>query len=209
MAGDGDHVRAERLCLEGKLEKALHGVGMEQRKGAFPAGRADHFGDGHNGAGFIVDHHDGDEDRVRPQRLRKPFGGDEACFVGLEIGHLEAARLEPLHRMEDGVVLDGGRDDVPSALAETLSRAGNGPVVGLGAAGGEKDALRLRAQCLRDLRAGGLQALFGVDPERVDGRGIAPGAGQQLGHGIDADLRWLRRGGIVQIDHGWAFFHYR
>ena len=29
MAGDGDHVRAERFCLEGNFQKALHRVGVK------------------------------------------------------------------------------------------------------------------------------------------------------------------------------------
>lgn len=33
VAGDGDHVRAEGFGLEGDLQKALHGVGVEQGEG--------------------------------------------------------------------------------------------------------------------------------------------------------------------------------
>ena len=209
MTGDGDEVRSQSFGREGDLQKALDRVGVEQ--GFFVDGLQT-LGDVCNGidaAQLVVHHHHGHQRRVRPHRRQNGFGGNVAVLIRQDGRDLPALLLQLLAAVEDGVVLHGGRHDVLPALAEPLCRGENGPVVGLGAAGGKKDALRLRAQRLRDLRAGGLQALFGIDPERVDGRGIAPGAGQQLGHGIDADLRRLRRGGIVQIDHRWAFFHYR
>ena len=197
MAGDGDHIRAERFCLEGELEKALHGVGVEQRERAEPPRGADHLADGHDGAGLIVDHHHGDENGVGAERLRERLGGDIARLVGLEIGDLKAARLQPLHRVQNGVVLHGGGDDVPAALSKALCRAGDRPVVGLGAAGGKENALRLGAERLRHLLAGRFQALFGFDPQRVYGGGVSPRTAEKLGHRIDAGPGRLRRGGIV------------
>ena len=59
MRGDGDHVRAERFGAEWNLQKALHGVGMEQRQRTFAARGADHVADGHDRAGLVIDHHHG------------------------------------------------------------------------------------------------------------------------------------------------------
>jgi len=59
VARDGDEVRAERLGPKRQLEKALHGVGMEQRQRTFAARGADHVADGHDRAGLVIDHHHG------------------------------------------------------------------------------------------------------------------------------------------------------
>ena len=66
VRGDGDHVRAERFGAEWNLQKALHGVGMEQRQRGSAAHGLDHVGNRHDRARLVVDHHDGDENGIGP-----------------------------------------------------------------------------------------------------------------------------------------------
>ena len=123
MPGDGDQVRAQRFGFEGDLEKALYGIGVEQRQRTEPARCAEHFRNWHDRAGLIVDHHDRDQDGVRAERGAQLLDGDEASFVRLKVCDLKALRLQLLHGMQDRVMLDRGGDDVMSALAEALRRA--------------------------------------------------------------------------------------
>ena len=121
VRGDGDHVRAERFGAEWDLQKALHGVGMEQRQRGSAAHGLDHVGNRHDRARLVVDHHDGDENGIGAEGLFQFLNRDSAVVVGLQICDLEALRFQLLHGVQDSVVLHGGRDDVAAALAETFS----------------------------------------------------------------------------------------
>ena len=99
------------------------------------------------------------------------------------------------------MVLHSRRDDVAAALAQPLGGRENGPVVGLRAAGGEKDALRLRAHGLGDILPGRAQQPGRLDAEPVHGAGIAPAGGQRIVHGRNGLGAGPGRGGIVKIDH--------
>ena len=201
MRGDGDHIRAERFGPERDLQKALHGVGMEQRERRQAARGSDHVGDRQDGAGLVVDHHDGDEDRIRTQRLFESVDRDIALMVGLQVRDLEAFCLKLLHGMQHCVMLDGGRDDVAAALAEAVDGREDGPVVGLSAAGGEEHAVRLCAERVRDLLPRLTQAAVCRDAKLVYGRGIAPAVRQHVGHRLHAGGTRLRGGGIIKINH--------
>ena len=201
VRGDGDHVRAERFGAEWNLQKALHGVGMEQRQRGRAAHGLDHVGNRHDRARLVVDHHDGDENGIGPEGLFQFLDCNIAVVVRLQICDLEALRFQLLHGVQDSVVLHGGRDDVAAALAETLGGGKNGPVVGLRAAGGEKHPVGLCAEGGGDRLPRLPQTVGGVNTEGVDGRRIAPAVRERLCHGPHAGGAGLRGGGIVEIDH--------
>ena len=56
-----------------------------------------HLGDGHNRTDFVIDHHDGNEDRVLPQRVFQGIYGDSAQSVGLQIGNLKPLGFQLMH----------------------------------------------------------------------------------------------------------------
>ena len=158
MGGDGDEVRAERARPERDLEKALHGVRVEQGVRADAVRQPRHALNGHDRAGFVVHHHDADKDRIRPEGCLQSLEAHAALRVRLQIGDGKALLLQLLHGMEHGMVLHSRRDDVAAALAQPFGGRENGPVVGLRTAGGEKDALRLRAHGLEHMAAVALAA---------------------------------------------------
>ena len=201
MGGDGNKVCAERARTKRDLEKALHGVGVEQRVRADAVRQPRHALNGHDRAGFVVHHHDADEDRIRPEGCLQSLEAHAALRVRLQIGDGKALPLQLLHGMEHSVVLHGGRDDMAAALAQPLGGGENGPVVGLRAAGGEKDALRLRAHGLGDILPGRAQQPGRLDAEPVHGAGIAPAGRQRIVHGRNGLGAGPGRGGVVKIDH--------
>ena len=204
VSRDRNKVGPERFGLERDFQKALHGVRVEQRQRRKPPRRAHHLRDRHDRAGLVVDHHDGYQNRIGPQRGLQRLDRDEARLIRLQIRHLKALRLQLLHRMQHGVVLHGGRHDVAPALAEALRCGKNGPVVGLGAAGGEKYALCLRAERLRDLRPRRFQPVCRIHARPVDRRRIEPALRQQFVHRGHTGLVRPCRRRIVQINHFYA-----
>ena len=201
MPRDGNQVRAERLCLEGDFQEALDGVGVKKSQRAEPAGDADHIRNRHDGARLVVDHHDGNENRIRAKGSFERVGADEACFIRLQICDLEALRFERFHGVQHGVMLDGSGDDVIAALFQALAGRENCPVIRLRAAGGEKDAVRLSAETGSNLLAGVFQLALGGNAQLVNRGGVSPGVAQQARHCLHAGGIWFGGGGIVQIDH--------
>ena len=81
MSADADKISTEIFCLEGHLHKSLYGIRMKKSLGT---GFFQRPGDGMNicdGAGFIVDHHKRDKNRVFPQRIQNGRDGDCAFFI--------------------------------------------------------------------------------------------------------------------------------
>lgn len=54
VGGHGNEIRPQGLGLEGNLQKALDGVGVENGVGADPVGQLGHLGDGHDGADSLL-----------------------------------------------------------------------------------------------------------------------------------------------------------
>jgi len=125
-------------------------------------------------------------------------------LVRLQIGDLEALGLQLLHAVENGVVLHGGGDDVPSPLAHALDGAENGPVVRFRTAGGKKYPIRLSAQSRGYLHPAGPELSCRLNAEGIQGAGISPAGGKGLGNGLHCLPAGLRCGGVVKINHGFS-----
>ena len=147
---------------------------MKKGEGTHTAGCADHIGNRHDRARFIIYHHDGDENRIRAEGGFQRVDRDKAFLVGLEVRDLEASCFQNFKRMEHGVVFNGGGDDMSAALSEPLTGGKNRPVVGFRAAGGEEDAVGLCTEGIDDGLAGGFQFALGLDPQIVNRRGVSP-----------------------------------
>ena len=90
-----------------------------------------------------------------------------------------------------------------AALAASAGGRGDGAegeVVGFGAAAGEDDLVRLRAEYFGDGAAGGVEALAGFAGLGVDAAGVAPGAGEVGQHGVDDARIDGRGGGVIEVD---------
>ena len=201
VARHGDQVRAQGGGAEGHLEEALDGVGVEQGVGTQAVGEPRHFFNGHHRAGFVVDHHDADQDGVRPQNPLQVLRRDAAQGIGLQVGHVEAPLLQLFHGMEHRVMLHGGGDNVLAPLAEALNGGENGPVVRFGAAGGEKDPVRRRTHGLSHLLPAAAQEPRRLHAQVVLGAGVAPVLRQGFCNGLHGLLAGLCGGGVVQVDH--------
>ena len=155
--------------------------------------RLDHargFGDRLDGADLVVGVHDADERGVVGDGVLEVLEVDEALAVDGEVGDAEAFLLEALGLVEDGVVLDGGRDDVLAAAlaAGGVGGAAEGEVVALAAAGGEDELLRLAAEELGHRAAGALEAAAGLLGLGVEAGGVAPVLAEVGEHGVEDAL---------------------
>ena len=201
MAAEGQQVHSQLLGGEGHLQKALDRVTVEQggTAGALDGpGRLRHRQDG---AQLVVHQHHGHQHRVRAKGLLQIGGGDVPLAVRPEVGHLIALALQRLAGLQHRGVLDGGGDDVLPLPLSQLRGGLNGPVVALGAAGGEHHLLRGAAQSPGHVGTPLLHPCGRLAAQGVAGGGVAPA----LAHGLHRRLDGLRphRGGgrVVQIMH--------
>ncbi len=122
----------------------------------------------------------GDQRRIRPQRLRHRVRVDAAIAVHGEVAHAVAPLLEVPTRVQHGDVLDRGRDDVTSRVpgGKSLHRK----IVCLGGGRGEDHARGGAAHESGDLGAGAVERCAGFEAEGVAGRGIAGTAFEKRPH---------------------------
>ena len=201
MAADGEEVHPQVPGGEGHLEKGLDGVGVEKGGGAGGPDGLRGLLHRQDGAQLVVHQHHGHQHRVRPQGGGQVLGVDVALAVGAQPGHLIALIGQGADRLQHGGVLDGGGDDVAALPPAVLHGGPNGPVVPLGAAGGENELLRQAAHRLRHRGPVGLKPLRRRRAVGVPG-GRVP---EVLRHGGQSGLGRLGAhpggGRVVQIDH--------
>ena len=126
---------------------------------------------------------------------------DVSVSIRDEAGHLIALLFHPFAAFQHGAVLHRCGDNVASHMAVLPAGGLDGPVVALGAAGGEIEPLRFAAQGSGHGPAPVLYPLFHIQPHLILGTGIAELLRQHLIHGV-RNFPWYRGGGgVVQIDH--------
>ncbi len=158
---------------DGHLAEGLHGVGMQGNVEL--TCHVGEFTDRHDRADLVVGPHHGGQRHtagVAGDGLAQSVWVDPAVRVDgevLDIGALVLA--EPVHGVEDGMVLDGagedadtGRIGVPAGPVQAL----DGEVVGLGAAGGEHDLAGPGAERLGERLPGLLDRAPGSAAGRVE-----------------------------------------
>lgn len=89
--------------------------------------------DGLNDTGLVVGGHDRDEGGVWANCCEDGLGLHGAVCVGSNEGDLVAFRLEGFGCGENGVVFDGGADDVAAFVAMGFCESEDGEVVRFGA----------------------------------------------------------------------------
>ena len=201
VPADADHVDAQRLRCEGNLHEGLDGVRVQQRLGAFGFQHGRDAGNVRDGAGLVVDQHERDEDRILPQRLPDRINRNRPGGAGLQAGNFKAALLQQVETAADGIVLGHRADDMRSLALHALGAGEQGPVVALGAAGGEDQLCRAAAQRRCHRSTGTVEELFGFPAGGVGGTRVS----KLLGHGEKRRLRGfradLRGGGIIEVVH--------
>ena len=199
VAADADQIGPQLLWREGHFQKPLDRVAVEQCGGAGAADELGDLPDRQQGAQFIIDQHHGHQYSVRPQGPPDLLRVDGPPGVGLQPGHLPSFLFQGPDGFQHRTVFDGGGDDVFPLPAAVFHSGTDGPVVALGAAGGEEELLGGAAQGLCHVGAVGLQSTGGLC-----GLGIAGGGVEiALGHGLRRGLGRLGPdpggGGVVQI----------
>ena len=194
VRGDGDHVRAERFGAEWDLQKALHGVGMEQDTPLLY-----HFSDllnRKNGTGLIVGEHDGDNGRIFAHSVRQfvqiqaPFG------IHAQIRQLIPLLLQMLPEGDKRRMFNTGRDDM-LFFRLSLQSGHHGSGIAFRAARGEHDLFRLRTKHRRNLFPCILNALAHLPAERVHARGITIFFRKKRNHAFKNFRRYAGRGVVI------------
>ena len=198
-----DLVSADSQCvdvrqLDGHPHPGLHGIHMDD--GAAVAaldlgGQTLHIVPG---ADLIVDHHAGHKDGVFVHMVQHPVDVQRAVRAGVHHGHIIAHGGQTLQRLLHAGVLKTGHHD---ALAEPAgqSRAQQGHVVALAAAGGKIELPALAAQGAGHGGTGGVQGFLAPGTGGIQTGRVGP----VLPHGLVDDIRHFRGhdggGGVVQI----------
>jgi hypothetical protein len=150
---------------------------------------------------LVVHEHHADEDGVLAQRVLELVQVEQAVFLHLEVGHLEALALELAHGVEHGLVLGLHGDEVLAARAVEMRRALDGEVVALGGAAGPDDLARVGVDERGHLRAALLHRLFGLPaPGVAAARRVAEMLAQPGHHRVDDARVARRRRAVVHVD---------
>lgn len=128
VSGSGGGVDGAEI--DWQFADGLDGVGVAED--VFLATGLGDFGDGLDDAGFVIGGHEGDEDGVWADGFCDGFCVDGAVLIWGDEGDLEPLFLEVFCGGEDGVVFDGGADDVVTEVAMGLCEADDGEVIGFG-----------------------------------------------------------------------------
>ena len=199
VAGQGQHVDVLLLHVDVQVARRLHRVGVEQH--ALLVAHLANLRDGQDRADLVVGVHDGHQTSVLPDGLRHLLGGDGACGTHVQQRHLKALFFQLLQCVQHRVVLEGGGDDVILALSlADPRRRDDGLVVGLAAAGGERDLLKAAPETVRYPPPCVRQRLRGLLAHGVQAGGISVKLleiGRHSRHGLVAHPRGGR---IICID---------
>ena len=207
VRGQGQHVDVLFLHVHMDMSDGLHRVRVEGDL-LLPAERAD-FRDGLDRADLVVGEHHRHKAGVLPDGVPDGLHGHDAVFGDLHIGHVPAFFLQLFQRVEHGVMLEGGGDDVLPVLSRSVLRRGDDRhIVRFGTSGGKGDLARLAAQHRGGSLAGVLEHFLCPLTHGMEGGRIAPGLLHHPDHGLDGCLAGFRRGGVVgvYVHHTVPFF---
>ena len=208
MRREGKEVNVQLAYIQAQRAASLHGIGVE-RHALFPGDLAD-FGDGLNGAHFVVGVHDADESSIVLDGSAHVIGINQAVLINWQVGDLEAeVLLQLLAGVAHGVVLNGRSDDVVafSQVAPRPAHAAQGQVVALGAATGENHLFWLATQDIGHRAPGFVKGFASFLSYPIDARGVAV-LGVKIGkHSLHHSGINSGGGGVVQVNRLCWFLH--
>ena len=133
VAGHGEHVNIHVFHIDRQMTRSLHGIGVEG-DALFAAESAD-FLHGLDRADFIVGKHNGDKGGIFPNGGFQVFQADDAVFMHIEQGDLEPLLLQLFKRVENGMMLKRGGNEMPLPFSRSgFGRRNDGLIIGLAAA---------------------------------------------------------------------------
>ena len=137
VAGDAEKIDRAGLHVERHLADGLGGVGVED-DAAFVAQPAD-LGDRVDRADLVVGGHDRDQHGSIGDGVGDGVGRNPSMLVAGNDGDLPAFAGQPFDRVENGLVLGGGRDEMVAAPGRRKRDSLDGQVVRFGGPRGEDD----------------------------------------------------------------------
>ena len=195
VAGQTHQVDRHGLDVDFHLAGCLRSVHVED-----DALLAAQCADGRNvlhHADLVVHEHHADQDGVGTDGRLQHVHVDQAVFLHIQIGHLEALALQLAHGVQHGLVLGLDGDEVLALALVEVRSALDRQVVGLGRAAGPDDLARVGADQVGHLFAGLLDGRFGFPAPGMAARGrVAEVLTDPGDHGF-GHARVHRRGGAV------------
>ena len=182
MPRDGKKIDIHLVYINGHRAESLHGIGMKHNA-LFLAHRADLL-NGLDGADFVVGKHDGNQDGLVRNGVFHLLRRYQAVFVYLKIRYLKALFFQRLAGMQNGVVFNGGGDDMVAFVFMLIGHAAQRPVIAFGGAGGEENFARRGADGVCHLLSGMVDGFFGLPGETVYAGGVAKMLGKIRRHGV-------------------------
>ena len=202
MPGQGKHIHRQFRQVYRNMPHRLDSVSMEQHA-LFPADCAD-LRNGFDGTDLVVSKHHAHQAGVRSDSGGDLLRGDDTGFGDLQERHGKALFFQLFQRVENGVMLDHGRDNVFFALFCTgIGGRAQRLVVRLAAAGGEVNFPCRTAQAGGNVLASLEQCLSSCLSDVVDAGGIAVVLFHAGHHGLDCCLAGLCGGCIVCVYLQW------
>lgn len=208
VPGDGEEVDVGALDVDGDVPEGLGAVDEDEGVRGGGACGADDVVDGLDGAHGVGRVGDADEGGAVVAGAGDGLGVDDAVLVGLDDGEgddvVDGVAVEGA---EDGVVFEGGGDDVDGELAPVAlggaDDAVDREVERVGAPVGEDDARC--GGCVDELGEGAPGLLDGVGGAAREfvpaSSGVARGVCEEVGHGAcDVGVLGEAGGGVVEVD---------
>ena len=149
VRAEAEQVNSHFLDIERNLAGRLGSIGVKKHA-AFLAQSAD-GADRLKRADLIIGGHDADQDGPRRQGLRNLLDRYAAVSVHRQDRELKSLAAEAAQRIEDGLVLGGGRDEMIAVWPVERGDALEGEIVAFGGAAGEDDFARMRRRSGRRL----------------------------------------------------------
>jgi len=149
---------------------------------------------------FVVGVAESDEDRPIREGRRQDVRVQAPVAIHRELDDLEPELLELLQRMEHGVVLDGGRDDLVALRLACPGRSLEREVEGLGAPAREHDLPRIRTEPGGDAFVRLVERCPRPAPPGMGRAGVPELLAQVRQHRVQGLVAQRRRRGVVQVD---------
>src|SRR5262249_25724518 len=139
MGTDGNQVRVElAYAFEGLFAEPLHCVGVEEQ--AVASANCAQLGDRLDRSDFVIGGHNRNQDGVRSNRLFQGINQHQTGSIYRQVGSFKTFLFcQIFDAVKDGVVLDGGCDNVPAFRLQEPGDAENGQIGALGSAAGENN----------------------------------------------------------------------
>ena len=152
-------------------------------------------------ANLVVDEHDTDQNRVRPDRSLQHFQVKQPVCLHVEVAHFKALPFQLAAGIEHRLVLGLDRDDVLAPGLVEAGRAFERQVVGLGGTGGPDDLARIRTNQGRHLLTRSFHRGFRLPaPGMTARRRVAKVLAQPRNHGVHHPLIAGVGGAVIHVN---------